>query len=88
MGEDDPKACAFFKADQAVTTNYMVKELKAPLPWGGNVFGVADLSYLASIARPRLVGLVGPQNAGKTTFLGKRLIFPSGVRANGVLCFG
>jgi hypothetical protein len=64
MGEDDPKACAFFKADQAVTTNYMVKELKAPLPWGGNVFGVADLSYLASIARPRLVGLVGPQNAG------------------------
>lgn len=69
MGEDDPKSCAFFKADQAKTTSDTVKGFTPPLPWGGNVFGVADLSYLASIARPRLVGLVGPQNAGKTTFL-------------------
>jgi hypothetical protein len=69
MGEDDPKSCTFFRMDQATTTTDVVKEIVAPLPWGGNVFGVADLSYLASIARPRLVGLVGPQNAGKTTFL-------------------
>jgi len=69
MGEDDHTSCAFFKADGITEPTTEAPTITQPLPWGGNVFGLADLSYLASLARPKLVGIIGPHNAGKTTLL-------------------
>ncbi|MFK4719736.1 hypothetical protein ABIE89_000836 [Bradyrhizobium niftali] len=40
------------------------------LPWSGNSLGLADLAFVSGRVRPFLVGVVGPQNAGKTTLLG------------------
>jgi Double-GTPase 2 len=39
------------------------------VPWNGVAAGTADLAYVASRGRPRIVGLIGPHDAGKTTFL-------------------
>ena len=51
-------------------------EAKAPttrpesdLPWSGAALGGADLSVITAFGRPRIVGLVGLENAGKTTIL-------------------
>lgn len=40
------------------------------LPWSGSALGLADLGFLAGRARPIIIGIAGPQNAGKTTLLG------------------
>lgn len=40
------------------------------LPWSGAALGTIDLAFLTGRSEPKLVGLVGPHNAGKTTLLG------------------
>jgi hypothetical protein len=39
------------------------------LPWSGSALGLADLGFLAGRRKPLVVGIAGPQNAGKTTLL-------------------
>lgn len=39
------------------------------LPWTGAALGAADLSLVSAFSRPRVVGLVGLENAGKTSIL-------------------
>lgn len=40
------------------------------LPWSGSALGLADLGFVSGRARPIVIGVVGAQNAGKTTLLG------------------
>jgi hypothetical protein len=40
------------------------------LPWSGSALGLSDLGFLAGRSRPFVVGIAGPQSAGKTTLLG------------------
>lgn len=37
--------------------------------WYGSAFGLRDLELVAGRSQPHVVGIVGPQNAGKTSFL-------------------
>ena len=39
------------------------------LPWSGSALGLADLGFAAGHRKPLVVGIAGPQNAGKTTLL-------------------
>lgn len=39
------------------------------MPWSGSAFGLADLGFVSGRAKPIVIGVVGPQNAGKTTLL-------------------
>ena len=39
------------------------------LPWSGSALGLADLGFVTGHHKPLLVGIIGPQNAGKTTLL-------------------
>ncbi|WP_285704602.1 hypothetical protein [Microtetraspora sp. NBRC 16547] len=39
------------------------------LPWSGGALGLADLAFVAGRARPMIIGIIGPANAGKTTLL-------------------
>lgn len=39
------------------------------LPWSGSALGLVDLGFVAGRTKPLIVGIVGPQNAGKTTLL-------------------
>lgn len=38
-------------------------------PWSGSALGLIDLGFVAGRAKPIVIGVVGPQNAGKTTLL-------------------
>lgn len=38
-------------------------------PWTGNAFGGADLAFLSGHSKPRLVALLGAEDAGKTSLL-------------------
>lgn len=39
------------------------------LPWSGSALGLADLGFVGGRRKPFVVGIAGPQNAGKTTLL-------------------
>ncbi|WP_140919636.1 TRAFAC clade GTPase domain-containing protein [Limnobaculum xujianqingii] len=39
------------------------------LPWSGSALGLTDLGFVVGCQKPLLVGIIGPQNAGKTTLL-------------------
>lgn len=39
------------------------------LPWSGSALGLADLGFVSGRSRPIVIGVIGPQNAGKTTLL-------------------
>lgn len=39
------------------------------LPWSGSALGVADLAFIGGRSKPIVIGIVGPQSAGKTTLL-------------------
>jgi Double-GTPase 2 len=39
------------------------------LPWTGSALGLSDLSFVAGRSKPIVVGIVGPESAGKTTLL-------------------
>lgn len=53
----------------------VVREESAPvrpqndLPWTSAALGAADLSLVTAFRRPRIIGLVGLENAGKTSIL-------------------
>jgi hypothetical protein len=40
------------------------------LPWSGSALGLADLGFVSGRIRPRVIGIIGAQNAGKSTLLG------------------
>ena len=40
------------------------------LPWSGAALGTAGLAFLTGRGEPKLVAVMGPHNAGKTTLLG------------------
>lgn len=42
---------------------------ESPMPWHGSALGMTELQFVAARGRPRLIGVIGPHNAGKTTFL-------------------
>lgn len=39
------------------------------LPWSGSALGLADLTFVTGCRKPLVIGIAGPQNAGKTTLL-------------------
>lgn len=39
------------------------------LPWTGSALGLSDLSFITGHSKPTIVGIAGPESAGKTTLL-------------------
>jgi len=74
-GEADYRECPFWRdgaedeSDDALDDHAYAGESANVLPWSGNTMGTADVEFVANKRRPRLIGLVGPHNAGKTTLL-------------------
>ena len=81
-GYDEVGTCPYWKGSTAVeseggpdahsnhdTADPILEDRSLSLAWSGGALGSDDLAIVAAQYRPRLVALVGPQNAGKTTFL-------------------
>jgi len=70
MGYDDYKKCSYYQSE---TDKAEGKEDSAEgdflLPWSGNSFGTVDLQIVAARTKPKVIGVIGSYNAGKTTLL-------------------
>jgi hypothetical protein len=69
MGCDDVSKCEYLNLPRQPDEQAPVIEQDLRFPWSGRPFGLTDLRFVAGCRRPHVVGLVGPENAGKTTLL-------------------
>ncbi len=67
FGEPNPDDCEYRKSGEDTPTADALAD--TPMPWHGSAFGLTELQFVAARGRPRLIGIVGEHNAGKTTFL-------------------
>ena len=72
-------SCSAGFMDAAQCPNYRCKpDLEASevspederFPWTGRPFGLKDLRFVSAVRRPHVIGMVGLEDAGKTTLLG------------------
>jgi hypothetical protein len=70
LGHTDLRKCPVWRgAEQADKPSDDISSGDVLLPWSGSALGLVDLSFVSGHARPIIIGVVGPQNAGKTTLL-------------------
>ena len=70
LGFLDRAKCSAWKGrDEAEAAQSEAATDELLLPWSGSALGLVDLGFVAARAKPLVVGIVGPQNAGKTTLL-------------------
>lgn len=71
-GEISPDDCVFWRDinEAAAQAGNQTDAAQSLLPWSGSALGTTDLGFLTARGDPKLVALLGPENAGKTTLLG------------------
>lgn len=70
LGHTDLLQCPAWCSQAEATSTEPKKTNEVLLPWSGSALGLADLGFISGRARPFIIGVAGPQNAGKTTLLG------------------
>lgn len=79
LGHLNPPDCEHFKTtdmDEAST----IDGEETSFPWTGRAFGLNDLRFIAGCRKPLTIGVIGLQNAGKTTLLAMLfLMFSRGI---------
>lgn len=70
LGHTDLSRCPVWCGEDAAEVIKPDPPGEVLLPWSGSALGLADLGFVSGRARPFVVGIAGPQNAGKTTLLG------------------
>jgi len=71
LGHIDRANCEYWK-EQDIAKEGEVKQPETPtndLPWNGYALGTSDISVLGGRGQPRVIGLIGPSNSGKTSLL-------------------
>lgn len=70
LGHLNLSKCAAWKAqNQAEAEQGSAASDELLLPWSGSALGLVDVGFIAGRTKPLIVGIAGPQNAGKTTLL-------------------
>ena len=62
--------CPYFGQDSENVKKQTEHKDGSSISWSGIPFGLEDLSLIAGRNRPRVIGVLGPHKAGKTTLLG------------------
>lgn len=69
-GEADYRQCKYWQIDEQQKVETAVNQTADHvLPWHGNSLGTTDLLFVTGRSQPLIVGIMGAQDAGKTTFL-------------------
>ncbi|WP_138468678.1 hypothetical protein [Poseidonocella sp. HB161398] len=66
---DRAKCSEWKRPDEAAAAQDGSETDELLLPWSGSAIGLVDLAFIAGRTKPLVVGIVGAQNAGKTTLL-------------------
>jgi len=69
IGHTDLSKCPFWHGANKVDTDEEGIAGEILMPWSGSALGLADLGFISGRGKPIVIGVVGPQNAGKTTLL-------------------
>lgn len=69
LGHLNPSTCPNLKRSEQEDNATTQSSDMLVLPWSGSAFGLVDVGFVAGRRAPTLVGVVGPENAGKTTLL-------------------
>jgi hypothetical protein len=70
LGFLDRSKCPSWRgSDGAAGAQGEAKTDELLLPWSGSALGLLDLGFVAGRRKPLVIGIAGPQNAGKTTLL-------------------
>lgn len=69
FGELNPNDCEHQAKGEDPETPSALPDGDVIVPWHGSSLGLTELQFVASRQRPRVIGIVGPHNAGKTTFI-------------------
>ncbi len=71
LGELQTEACAEWRSSAGAgsAADAPPQAGHLGLPWTGNSFGLADLTFVAGRSSAKMVGVIGPESAGKTTLL-------------------
>jgi len=69
LGEADFNSCPHWK--EAIENKSVSEAVEGSglLPWSGNSFGTVDREIVTGRSKPRIIGVVGAHDAGKTTLL-------------------
>lgn len=68
-GHPNPTRCPHFVKGKESEVADKQEEEHFAVGWYGSAFGMRDLELVTSRSHSHIVGIVGPQNAGKTSFL-------------------
>jgi hypothetical protein len=69
LGFLDRSKCSSWTGRGLPESEHSVNADDVLMPWSGRTLGLNDLGFVAGRAKPVVVGVVGPQSAGKTTLL-------------------
>lgn len=70
LGELTPQNCPEWKKGDAEAPAEISQDGRdSLLPWSGSAMGTRDLAFLTGRGEAKLVAIIGPHNAGKTTLL-------------------
>ena len=71
MGNRSPQECEHWAGGNSEEEQKAAADTSDPIvvPWSGGSLGLSDVAFVGARGKSRVVGLIGPQNAGKTTFL-------------------
>ena len=70
LGHVDLSKCPALNEDPAVTKVAASTARAMSMPWSGRALGLTDIGFVAGRAKPLVLAVMGPHNAGKTTLLG------------------
>lgn len=81
--------CPEWKASTANSATSSDEANDILLPWSSSALGLSDLNFITCRAKPIIIGIVGPESAGKTTLLASwYLLLGRGLLTNQVWQFG
>lgn len=70
LGESDLSKCEYWNSTASVSKKAdTVIEKDIHLPWTGLTFGLDDVGFLTGCSKPKIIGILGAENAGKTSLL-------------------
>jgi hypothetical protein len=71
MGSPSATECEFWAGSNTTdgNSNGAMSSDQVEVPWSGGTLGLSDVGFIGARGKPRMIGVIGPHDSGKSTFL-------------------
>ena len=69
LGESEFNNCQYWQGTSESSETSTMVDGSGRLSWSSNALGIIDLQFVAARSKPKVIGVIGSRNAGKTTWL-------------------